>query len=240
MIIYSSFKTLFEKVAYGSNPARTFDDLLTICIYSLNTNLKIESLNYKNEYLRITEYYKRNNTFKYLLELISIIVLYSEDNFMFNDLLGEFFQQNITICRNRQFFTQFHINDFMTQIVKGEDTKSMNVLDPACGSGRMLLAFGKQSVIPNYYYGVDIDPLCTKMTTINLFLNRLRGEVICAGALFPDKFSFGYKISFLPFGIFKIDKKEDSVIWQMNQTAFSNVKREKPESDYKPLQLRLF
>lgn len=239
----SSFKTLFEKAAYGSHYAKAFDDFLTMCICCFSINPETKLSYYEDEYLRIIEPYKANNTLKYFPELLAEMVVYMEENkdsSQGNDLLGEFFQQEITKGRNGQFFTPFHITDMMTQMAKGEETKSMNVLDPACGSGRMLLAFGKQSVIPHCYYGADIDPLCAKMTTINLFLNGLMGEVICADALFPDKFSFGYTISFFPLGIFKIEKKDNSVIWQMNQTAFSDLKREKPVVDNKSLQLRLF
>lgn len=238
----SSFKTLFEKASYGSHYTKAFDDFLTICIccFSINPDTKLS--NYEDEYLRIIKPYKANSTLKYFPELLAEMIIYLEDNkdsSQGNDLLGEFFQQEITHGRNGQFFTPFHITDFMAQIVKGEETRSLNVLDPACGSGRMLMAFGKQSIIPNRYYGVDIDPLCAKMTAINLFLNGLKGEVICANALFPDEYYFGYRISFFPLGIFKIERKEDSVIWHMNQTTFSDLKNEKPVSDTS-LQLRLF
>jgi len=239
----SSFKTLFEKAAYGSHYAKAFDDFLTMCICCFSFNPETKLSNYEDEYLRVIEPYKANNTLKYFPELLALMVIYMEENkdsSQGNDLLGEFFQQEITHGRNGQFFTPFHITDFIAKVVNGEEIRSLNILDPACGSGRMLLAFGKQSIIPHCYYGVDIDPLCAKMTAINLFLNGHRGEVICADALLPDRFSFGYTISFFPLGIFKIVKKEDSVIWQMSHTAFSDVKREKPESDNKSLQLRLF
>ncbi len=238
----SSFKTLFEKAAYGSHYAKAFDDFLTMCICCFSINPETKMSNYEEEYLSIIKPYIANNTLKFFPELLASMIIYMEenkDNLQWNDLLGDFFQQEITHGRNGQFFTPFHVTDFMAQTVKGKETKSLNVLDPACGSGRMLLAFGKQSSIPHNYFGVDIDPLCTKMTAINLFLNGLKGEVICADALFPDNFSLGYRISFFPLGIFKIEKKENSVIWQTSHTAFSDTKREKPESD-KSLQLRLF
>jgi len=239
----SSFKSLFEKAAYGSHYAKAFDDFLTMCICCFSFNLETKLSNYEVEYLRIIEPYKANNTLKYFPELLAEMVVYMEENMnnaQGNYLLGEFFQQEVTHGRNGQFFTPFHVTDMIAQMVKDEETESLNVLDPACGSGRMLLAFGKQSSIPHNYFGIDIDPLCTKMTAINLFLNGLRGEVICANALIPDNFYFGYRISFLPLGIFKIEMKEGSVIWHMNQTTFSDLKREKPIDDSKSLQLRLF
>lgn len=147
-----------------------------------------------------------------------------------NDLLGEFFQQEITHGRNGQFFTPSHVSSMMAKIVRGEEDRTLRVFDPACGSGRMLMAFARESIIPHYYYGIDIDLICVKMTAINLFLNGLRGEVICVDALAVDDFRFGYRISFLPFGIFKIEEKEKSLLWHLHKSSFSKEKRpEQPQ-----------
>ena len=238
----SSFKTIFEKAAYGSHYTKVFEDFLTVCICAFSQNISTGKSFYENEYMRIIEPYKANKTLKHLPELLAELILYMEeykDSSQGNDLLGEFFQQEITHGRNGQFFTPFHICSFMGQIVSGEETKNLRILDPACGSGRMLMAMAKNAIIPHFYYGVDIDPLCVKMSAVNLFLNGLRGEVICANALMPNDFKFGYKVSFLPFGIFKITEKEDSVLWNMNQTAFSKSHQEKPETEINS-QLRLF
>jgi type I restriction enzyme M protein len=156
-----------------------------------------------------------------------------------NDLLGDFFQQEITHGRNGQFFTPFHVCTMMAQINSGDDSRSLNVLDPTCGSGRMLVAFGLQSKIPHRYYGIDIDPMCVKMSVLNLFLNGFQGEVICADALFPDDFKFGYSLSHLPFGIFKVETKEDSMLLKINQNTFSKKKENEPEKQ-QSLQFQLF
>jgi type I restriction enzyme M protein len=241
-ITISSFKKVFEKAAYGSSYNRVFEDFLTICICAFTQNILTGKSFYENEYMSIIEPYKANKTLQYFPELLAELVMYMEenkDNSQGNDLLGEFFQQEITHGRNGQFFTPFNICSFMGQIVSNEDTKSLNVLDPACGSGRMLTAMAQNAIIPHRYYGVDIDPLCVKMTAINLFLNGLRGEVICANALMPDDFKFGYRISFFPLGIFKIQDKEHSTIYTSSQTAFSKPTQEKTETEVET-QLRLF
>lgn len=238
----SSFKAIFDKAAYGSNYNKVFEDFLIMCICCFSRNFETGLSFYEDEYLSVIEPYKANNTLKYFPDLLAEMVIYMEENKdsnQGNDLLGEFFQQEITRGRNGQFFTPFHVCSTMGQMVNGEETKSLNVLDPCCGSGRMLMAFAKNASIPHRYYGIDIDPLCVKMSAINLFLNGLKGEVICANSLVPDDFRFGYRISFLPLGIFKIEKKEDSVIWNMNQNALSEVKEEKPETKIES-QLRLF
>lgn len=233
----SSFKNIFEKAAYGSDYNRVFDDFLTMCICAFSRNVKTGLSQYEDEYLKIIEPYKTNGRLKHFLELLAELILYMEeyrDNSQVNDLLGEFFQQEITRGRNGRFFTPSHVSSMMAKMVRGEETKPLRVIDPACGSGRMLMASARDSTIPHCYYGIDIDLICVKMSAINLFLNGLRGEVICADALAVDDFRFGYRISFLPFGIFKNGEKEKSLLWHMHKSSFSENK--KPEQQ----QLTLF
>lgn len=219
------FTKLFEKAAYGQSYPQVFDDFLEMCICSFTRNFNTGLSHYEDKYLEIIKPYKANGTLKYFPELLGEMILYMEeykDASEGNDLLGEFFQQNISFGkRNGQFFTPGHITDFMAKITGvDEETEHKNILDPACGSGRMLLSAAKNSKAFHRYYGVDIDSTCVKMTAINMFLNGLRGEVLCGNALFPDDFRFSYKISFLPLGIFKITEKENSLLWHMNIASF--------------------
>ncbi len=238
----SSFKTVFEKAAYGGSYHTVFDDFLTVCICCFSINPETGMSFYEDEYLNIIEPYKKRGTLKHFPDLLAELVIFMEENLenpLGNDMLGDFFQQFISHGQNGQFFTPFHICTFMAQINSGEETHSLNVMDPACGSGRMLMAFGRLASIPHNYYAIDIDPLCVKMTTLNLFLNGLRGEVVCANALMPDDFSFGYSISFCPLGIRKIETKEKSILWNIHQNSFLKNKETEPKKQ-EILQLQLF
>jgi ribosomal protein L11 methylase PrmA len=97
----------------------------------------------------------------------------------------------------------------------------LRILDPACGSGRMLLAAHRVNGTGHEYYGIDIDPTCAKVTALNLFLNGIwNSEVMCANALSPADFVIAYRISFLPLGIFKIEVKEESKLWHLHKNSF--------------------
>lgn len=234
-----SFKTIFNKAAYGSSYEQVFDDFLTICICCVTRDFATGLSHYEDEYMQVIEPYKALNTLKYFPELFAELILYMEENkdsSQGNDLLGTFFEQELSRGRNGQFFTPYHVCQMMAQITKGEETKSVNVLDPSCGSGRMLMAFAKDSTLMHGYYGIDIDARCVKITALNLFFNGLRGEVMCGDALAKDDFRFGYRISLFPLGIFKIDEKEVSTIWLSQQTTFSSMK---PKEQGKPPQPQL-
>ncbi|HLP21029.1 MAG TPA: N-6 DNA methylase, partial [Chitinophagales bacterium] len=108
-------------------------------------------------------------------------------------------------------------------------------LDPSCGSGRMLLASSRIAGPDQYYFGIDLDQTCVKMTALNLFLSGIfHGEVMCANALVPGEFTVSYKTSFLPFGLFRILDKEKSRLWNMYQHTFKKAdvaKHPPPEFD---------
>ncbi len=235
------FKTIFDKIAYRGGYEKVFGDFLSLIICCYTRNYQTGLSHYEEEYFKIIEPYKENKTLDYFPQLLAELIIYMENNkdsSEGNDLLGTFYEQELSHGRNGQLFTPFHLCSMMAQMAKGEEGKSGNVLDPSCGSGRMLVAFAKCSTLLHTYYGIDIDAVCAKMTAINMFLNGLRGEVICADALAPTDFRFGYKISLFPLGIFKIEK-EESFIWQFQQKKFSESKSEKPNPP-EATQLQLF
>jgi SAM-dependent methyltransferase len=138
------------------------------------------------------------------------------------DVLGEFYEQNLYCKSASQYFTPWPICMFMAKCVtetslenKTED-RSLRILDPACGSGRMLLAAQNCNGQHHEFYGIDIDQTCIKMAAINLFLSGLfHSETLCGDALIPEDFRMSYRTSFLPFVLFRIQDKEQSPLWHM-------------------------
>lgn len=69
------------------------------------------------------------------------------------------------------------------------------ILDPACGSGRCLIAYDRKGdPKPHaFYVGVDIDERCVRMAAINMFFHGMRGVVICGNSLSMEM-RFGYRV----------------------------------------------
>lgn len=128
----------------------------------------------------------------------------------YTDILGEFFTAEITNGRNGQFFTPEHVCTMMAQMTVPKEQEGQKILDPACGSGRLLIKAAK--INPNnYFFGSDNDATCAKMAAVNFFFNGLSGEVSWMDSLSMKWFG-GWHINVGTLGIMPIER-EQSYIW---------------------------
>jgi hypothetical protein len=206
-----------------------FEDFLTMSIAACTQNPQTRKSWYEDEYLNTISPYKDSElrhefpkAFLYLVQEMEE----KKDSSSGNDVLGEFFEQHISNGRKGQFFTPYHLCKCMASIVQGREKAEINdleeadkpkrMIDPCCGSGRMLIASRNVHGALHEYYGIDIDHTCVKMTALNLFFNGVwNSEVMCANALYPGDFVIAYRISLLPLGIFKIEEKKNSKLWHL-------------------------
>lgn len=103
----------------------------------------------------------------------------------FGDLLGDVFQGGVTFGEHGQFFTPASLCDTMarmTFVPPADGQPPLRVADPACGSGRTLLAFARLHPA-GYYFGTDVDGRCADMAAINLALAGCRGAVVHGNTL---------------------------------------------------------
>lgn len=226
----NEFAEIILKIAYRFSQSKVFDDFLTMAIAACTRNPATGLSHYEEEYLQTIAAYKDSELRFDFANAFAALVIEMEarihDHSLGNDILGEFFEQHISNGRNGQYFTPFPLCQFMASATTAKDTeeteKPLRILDPACGSGRMLLAAYKQHGRGNEYFGIDIDRICVKMTAINLFLNGVwNSEVMCANFLAPDDFVIAYHISSFPLGIFKIEQKENCKLWHLHRNSFT-------------------
>lgn len=115
------------------------------------------------------------------------------------DALGEYYQVLTSRGKSQwlgQFFTPKEVCTMMAMIggaTADQRGKGLTVLDPACGSGRMLVAW--HAIAPgNFQFGADLDPICAKMTAVNLCVHGCVGEAVCMDTL-KLEWRFGYRIN---------------------------------------------
>ncbi len=226
---YSEFVKPLVVLGHRHDLSRVFNDLLTIGICSFHrTNIqsRLQEKDQDNEtlYLETIKPYKPEdlNGFAQAMGVLQLSVL--DDPY--SDILGEFFMEHITKGQNGQYFTPTPVCEMMAQInVPDKSSEGNRILDPACGSGRMLLSAAKISH-RNYFFGADSSNTCAKMATLNFFLNGLQGEIAWMNSLSMEWFG-GWHINRHGLGILPIEK-EQSEIWS------EAPKREAPKFDKRP------
>lgn len=217
-----------------------FEDFLTMSIAACTQNPETKKSWYEDEYLETIAKYKDSDLRHEFPKAFAYLINEMEERLegsLGNDILGDFYEEHISNGRNGQFFTPYPICQFMASAVHSEDSnditkKPRRILDPACGSGRMLLASLRLNGIGDEYYGIDIDRTCVKMASLNLFFNGAwNSEVMCANSLVPDDFVISYRISLIPLGIFKIEEKEQSRLWNIHKNSFASSQNKSTGSE---------
>ena len=114
----------------------------------------------------------------------------------FGGLYEEMYQTRGKASTLGQFFTPEHLCDLLTRCTGADGERTIN--DPACGSGRTLLAhFAHSGFSPKgYYVGEDIDTISVKMCALNMMMHGMRGRVVRHDTLkSPLHFDFGYELN---------------------------------------------
>lgn len=222
----SDFKRLFDKAAYGNSYDTVFRDFLTMCLCAHSRNFKTGLSHQEDLYMQTIEPYKQRGTLDLFPQLMGTMILLMDkfkDSSTGNDVLGSFYEAEISRGRNGQYFTPWPVCEMMARctLESADQQTPLRILDPACGSGRCLMATARSSKNWHHYYAIDIDPTCVAMCAINMLFNGMRGEVMCANALDPESFQHSYTIQMLPPNLYRIDKRENSSLWNMNRYNFA-------------------
>lgn len=189
-----------------------FSDMLTmiICGFSMK---KQEDL-----YFETIKPYKKAEVINFSEAFAALVVEMTGDGSGMIDVLGEYFMEFLSFGRNGQFFTPMNICDMMARITNPV-TGSSRILDPACGSGRMLMSMAKLNRYATFF-GADCDANCAKMTVVNMCLNSMYGEVAWMDSL-SNRWYAGWKIEHTIHGIpciRKISEKESYIHMKLPET----------------------
>lgn len=213
--LYKDFVKAIEGLGRKHSLSNVFNDLLTIGICSYHeTNLmsQCQSKDETNEelYFKTIAKYEKEELSS-LAKLLGMFTLNAKQA-PYSDLLGQFFTEHITQGHNGQFFTPTGVCKAMVKLHGEADTiTKKTVADPACGSGRLLLAFAEINP-DNTFYGADNTNTCAKMSTLNFFVNGLKGEVAWMNTLSMEWYG-GWQTNRWPsLGIVPIEK-EQSRLW---------------------------
>ncbi|MEM7510557.1 MAG: N-6 DNA methylase [Bacteroidota bacterium] len=186
-----------------------FSDVLEMlvcefCPHDVNQETNQLIGRYKETYLEVVRRFKNDDHIrkyypplcKALLDAYNKVVTPEGG---WGDPLGDYFQE-IASDRDKswrgQFFTPVPLCDMMANMVSnGNHTPNQEISDPACGSGRTLIAYDRTCPpgSMNFYVGVDTDPRCIRIAAINFFFHGMRGILVCGNSLSLEA-RFGYRV----------------------------------------------
>lgn len=100
------------------------------------------------------------------------------------DYLGLVYEQeSVTNAYSGQFFTPESLTELMARMTMPDTLPdSAIVADPACGSGRMLIAGIRRNRLATFL-GTDVDLTCVHMTTLNCLVRNATSYIIHGNSL---------------------------------------------------------
>lgn len=214
------FEDSFNSFAYRFGQGEVFIDFLDYVLLVMKWWEPNRDFSYFEK--KYSDIYPK---FAQMLELLSI----ASDNLGegYRDALGDLFMELVSGGRNGQFFTPDNVCEMMSQMTMPVVHDGENILDPACGSARMLLAAGKRNRNA-YFFGCDNDVTCCKMAVINLLQNTLQGEIALMNSLtmeYTKSWEVSYRYNTQVGGnlpVYRvIENKEDSVLWKLHMNSFN-------------------
>lgn len=187
-----TFESHLNGLSQRHGVGTVFSDMMTMIICAMSMG-KQEDLYYET-----IKRYKKPELLKFSEAFAALVVEMTGDGSGMVDVLGEYFMLNLSFGKNGQFFTPMHICDLMARI-NNPHNETHRILDPTCGSGRMLMAMAKLNRFAKFY-GADNDQNCAKMAVINMCLNGMYGEISWMDSLSNHWFG-GWKIERTIHGI---------------------------------------
>jgi ribosomal protein L11 methylase PrmA len=195
-----------ELTHYKYDKFRVFDDFLTMSVCAFHP-VNIQSLGQEkdadNEKLYMDTIARYDKEFvREMAAMLPLYMIFVHQN-PFVDGLGDVYMEYLSNKYKGQFFTPTDICRMMavTTIVTGD--KHKRVLDPAVGSGRMILAAAE--IAPqNLFFGNDIDLTCVKMCLLNCYLNGLSAEICWGDSIAMDYWKV-WRVNWQTEGILPID-----------------------------------
>lgn len=196
---YPEIEKLFDSLCYTRSLWDVWNDVMFLIAAALSNPLDSGQRREDREqkYLQIINNYSKEEQ-DTIIKIFTSIIMALEEN-PNQDLLGEMYMAfNLGSHEKGQFFTPYHISEFMAKITIGdedlnktiEDKGYISMNEPCCGSGAMIVAFvnalKEESInyqTDAFIVAQDISFTATLMCYIQMSLLGCSGVVICGNSL---------------------------------------------------------
>lgn len=190
------FFKIFESLSMTRSGWRVWSDFITVSAISLSNAFELDSERKAAREKEYCECIKRLGGTAKAAELLGVIVKAFEENPSQDFLGGLFIKLGLNNHWRGQFFTPYHICEFMAQIAlmdANEEIASkgyVSICDCACGAGAMLIAAANVMRGNHYNYqrqalfvAQDIDRIVGLMCYIQLSLLGCPGYVVIGDSI---------------------------------------------------------
>ena len=206
-----------ENAAYAVDTSKFVSDLFECGAIAISNAVDLTQKNKREErYLQIIRSYKpdlQKKLAEIFAKVYALLASVVYDDGRFNDHLGELFMRcNLGNKNAGQFFTPYHISEFMARALidetlvkeKTADDGILTINDPCCGGGGMLMAALEvlKSLGVNYARNCfmeanDVDLRCVHMTYLQLSLAGVPAIVKHQNTLTRECWSVWYTPAYL-------------------------------------------
>lgn len=208
------FIKVFRKLSYRYSAWQIWNDFLYMACAAMTNVMPVpEREEREKQYLSIINRYRKEEQILFP-EMLAIVTLALEEN-PEQDFLGSMYHAlELQQEQKGQFFTPYHICDFMSEIqitdeaaMKKELAEKgyISVSDPACGAGAMLIAFANtmQKHEINYqkkvlFVAQDIDHTAAYMCYLQLALLGCPAIIVIGDSLVKPGFHPDNEIWYTP------------------------------------------
>lgn len=159
----------------------------------LISNLAKYGFDYKAAFL---DYKKSNYDFYLALTLWFLAIEDASSRNITLDFFGETYERYAQSAGKAKQYQQYFTPRCVADLTAALNETSKTVNDPACGSGRLLLAHHQAAKKTQliYYLGQDLDGASCKMCALNMMANKMHGQVCNIDTLL-NKFIWGVNVN---------------------------------------------
>ena len=104
------------------------------------------------------------------------------------DILGFLYQSLLHEGQKSQNGSYYTPSNIVDEIITEYARKDSKILDPCCGTGQFLLAFGDVVENPSNIYGIDIDEIAVRIARLNILIKYKNKDfapnIVCKNTLF--------------------------------------------------------
>lgn len=222
----SQFIKIFDELCYCHDRLTVFSDFVKMCAISIyNSFANSETL--EKEYLRTINSYNKKEQELFTKLFAELIMMYEQSNEIV-DILGPIYMNTKSKDKKLgQVFTPEHIAELMAElnVANDENLKTkiekdgfITVMDPACGSGGLVLAYAKAFKKHNINYQsdllidvTDISDTCVYMVYIQLSLYGIPAIVKCGNTL-TQEIRFTLVTPYIFYNIGNLSKNQKIIL----------------------------